>query len=88
VERAARRWRDERVAEYQRVLQLTPEQAVTLERHFDRLTEEFKGLRGETRAKIAGTVADMNKAIAQDLTPEQRRLFWDHLREKARKAND
>jgi hypothetical protein len=34
------------------------------------------------------SIGRANTAIARELTPEQRRLFWQHLREKAKRVGD
>ena len=82
------RWSDGRISEYRELLNLTPAQETAIREHLATLAGDYDALRGEVRAKLTASIARANKEIARDLTPEQRRLFWQHLREKANKAGD
>ncbi len=80
---AAKKWRAQRTEELKQQLNLTPGQIAAVEKQFDELGEDYQNLRMETRTKMGEAIARMNKGIAKELTPEQRRLFWAHLKAKA-----
>lgn len=82
------RWADQRITEYGQLLHLTPTQEIRIRSHFDALAVDFNSLKTEARSRISQALTRANTEIARDLTPEQRRLFWQHLRDKAKKAED
>ena len=82
------RWSEARVVEYRELLQLTPEQETALKSHLALLATDYGATRAEVRRKMAESTMRANTAIARELTPEQRRLFWQHLREKAKRVED
>jgi hypothetical protein len=83
-----KRWSDARIAEYRELLQLSPDQETAMRGHFDALAADCDTLRADVRRRVTVSMARANSAIARDLTPEQRRLFWQHLREKAKRVKD
>lgn len=82
------RWSDARIAEYRELLHLSPAQETGMRSHFGALAADFDALRADVRRRVTESIGRANTAIARDLTPEQRRLFWQHLREKAKRAED
>ena len=78
------RWSDRRIAEYRQLLNLTPSQEAALRTHFDALAADYDSLRADIRARMTQALVRANADIARDLTPEQRRIFWQHLKEKAK----
>jgi hypothetical protein len=56
--------------------------------HFDALAADYDTLRADVRRRVTESIGRANMAIARELTPEQRRLFWQHLREKAKRVGD
>lgn len=85
---AAGTWRAERVAGLKVSLALSAKQLVAVETHLDELCEDYQNLRMDTRAKMGEAIARMNKGIAKELTPEQRRLFWLQIRERSQRASE
>jgi hypothetical protein len=84
--RALARWSEARMAEYRQLLDLNPAQDVAMRGHFAALAADYETLRTEVRKRVAESLSRANTAIARELTPEQRRLFWQHLRENARRV--
>jgi hypothetical protein len=82
------RWSDARIAEYRELLNLSPAQEAAMHSHFDALAADFDALRADVRRRVTESIGRANTAIARGLTPEQRRLFWQHLREKAKRVED
>jgi len=82
------RWSDRRIAEYRQLLNLTSSQEAGLRTHFEALAADYDSLRADIRARMTQALVRANTDIARDLTPEQRQLFWQHLREKAKKAEE
>jgi len=78
------RWSDRRIAEYRQLLNLTPSQEAALRTHFEALAADYDSLRADIRARMTQALVRANADIARDLTPEQRRIFWQHLKEKAK----
>jgi len=56
--------------------------------HFDALAADYHALRANVRRRVTESIGRANTAFARELTPEQRRLFWQHLREKTKRAED
>jgi hypothetical protein len=67
-------------------LNLTPAQESAVRAHYEHLAEEYNALQAEIRPRIAQALVRTSADIARDLTPEQRRLFWQHLRQKAKET--
>jgi hypothetical protein len=82
------RWSDARIGEYRELLHLSPEQEAAMRGHFDALAVDYDTLRADVRRRVTESIGRANTAIARELTPEQRRLFWQHLREKAKRVED
>jgi hypothetical protein len=82
------RWSEARLAEYRQRLDLSPAQESALRGHLDVLAADYDSLRSEVRSRMAESLWRANAAMARELTPEQRRLFWQHLRDRARNAGD
>jgi hypothetical protein len=81
------RWSEARVVEYRELLKLTPEQETALKSHLALLATDYGAMRAEVRRKMVESITRANTAIARDLTPDQRRLFWHHVREKTKRAD-
>jgi hypothetical protein len=82
------RWSEACVVEYRELLKLTPDQETALKSHLALLATDYGAMRAEVRRKMTESITRANTAIARELTPEQRRLFWQHLREKAKRVED
>ncbi len=82
------RWSDARITEYRELLHLNTDQESAMRGHFDALAADYDTLRADVRRKMTESITRANAAIARELTPEQRRVFWQHLREKAKRVED
>ena len=82
------RWSDARIAEYRELLHLNADQEAAMRGHFDALAADYDMLRADVRRRVTESIGRANTAIARELTPEQRRLFWQHLREKAKRVEN
>ena len=82
------RWSDRRIAEYRQLLNLTPSQEAALRTHYEALAADYDSVRADIRARMTQALVRANADIGHDLTPEQRRLLWQHLREKAKKMEE
>jgi hypothetical protein len=80
------RWSDRSIAEYRQLLNLTPAQESALRARYDLLAGEYNALQAEIRPRIAQALVRARTDMARDLTPAQRRLFWQHLRQKAKET--
>jgi hypothetical protein len=83
AERAASRWRDQRLAELKARLSLTEEQIAAHERIMDELVADYLDLKGEMTHRFGMRLTEANKQFAAELTPAQRKVFWQHIRSKA-----
>jgi hypothetical protein len=81
-ERAATRWRDQRLAELKARLSLTEEQIAAHDRIVDEVVADYVDLKGELTHRFGMRLTEANKQFAAELTPEQRKLFWQHIRSK------
>ena len=88
VTATARTWTQQRIEELKSQLNPTPEQLTAIEGHFVSLGEDYQNMRMETRARMGEAIAKMNKAIAAELTPAQRRLFWQEIRERTQRSSE
>lgn len=61
--------------ELTRQLQLTPEQADTIDSIMNRRSGEFRALRAELRPRVQALVDSVHASIEQVLTPAQRDVF-------------
>ena len=82
------RWSDARIAEYRELLHLSPAQEAAMRGHFAALAADYDTLRADVRRRVTESIERVNTAIARELPPQQRRLFWQHLREKAKRVED
>jgi hypothetical protein len=80
-----RNWSERRMAAYRELLQPTPEQEFTIARHFGELQAKYVNIRSNTCAEVNKVVIELNKAIAAELTPQQRKVFLNHLKQYDRK---
>ncbi len=81
-ERAATRWRDQRLTELKARLSLTDEQIATHESIMDEVMADYVDLKGELTHRFGMRITEANKQFAAELTPAQRKLFWQHIRSK------
>lgn len=81
-ERAAGRWRDQRLTQLKAQLSLTEEQIATHERIMDEVVADYVDLKGELAHRFGMRLAEANKQFAAELAPTQRKLFWQHIRSK------
>lgn len=82
------RWADRRVANYRQTLNLTPSQEAAVRSHLEAMASEYDSLSADVRSRMAQALLRSNAAIARELTPEQRRTFWQQLRERSRKVEE
>jgi len=86
IEEALARWNETRLAEYKALLKTTPEQEAAITREFDKLGDEFRAVRADVRRKMSEAVSTANANVARELTPEQRKIFWQHVRETMKRT--
>lgn len=87
AEQAARRWREKQFNLYKSVIKPTPDQEVFMQAQFDLLAREHARIQADTRREMQRAAQQLQKNIAAELTPEQRKAFGNHLR-KAEKRED
>ena len=94
VKRAAGRslnpdaWSAAAMQAYRKKLKLTPEQITRIQPAMDQAAQEIRTVGGNTRMEIFSVVIQMNDRIAQELTPEQQKLFEDMKQEFRAKWKD
>jgi hypothetical protein len=76
----ARRWGENRKANYLKAAKPTPQQAAAIERHFQALNDEVARIQVETRREIQRAVRQMNKSIEQELSPAQRKALQERVK--------
>jgi len=81
-ERAATRWRDQRLTELKARLSLTEEQIAAHDSIMDEVVADYVDLKGELTHRFGMRLTEANKQFAAELTPAQRKLFWQHIRSK------
>jgi len=81
-ERAATRWRDQRLAELKAHLSLTDEQIAAHDNIMDEVVADYVDLKGELTHRFGMRLTEANKQFAAELTPAQRKLFWQRIRSK------
>jgi Spy/CpxP family protein refolding chaperone len=80
-------WRERRVENLRKALNLTDEQVGRMAPSFDQAERELRQLRVETAARTREIVASNSKGLWQLLTPEQQEKFKQWIKEKSASTN-
>ncbi len=81
-------WSSAAMQAYRKKLKLTPEQIKKIQPAMDQAAQEIKAVAGNTRMEIFSVVVQMNDRVAQELTPEQQKLFEEMKQEFRAKWKD
>jgi hypothetical protein len=76
------KWVHRTLRDYEERLHLTPEQVTKLRPFFKQTGLELRQLRATTVTNLHATIRRMNEQISTELTPDQRQLFTEILKEK------
>jgi hypothetical protein len=88
VAATANRLKERRMNEYKKLLKLSVPQEKAVARHFEGLGGDYNVIRADVRTRIGEAMARINTNVMNELTPEQRRVFLQHLRQRARKLEN
>ena len=81
-------WSSAAMQAYRKKLKLTPEQITKIQPAMDKAAQEIKAIGGDARMEIFSVVVHMNDQVAQELTPEQQKLFEEMKQEFRAKWKD
>lgn len=85
TDQLTKRWRENRLNNYLRIIRPTADQQAAIHKHFDALADEQARIQSGTRKELQQAIQQMQKNIAAELTPSQRQAFLDHLRKAERR---
>ena len=81
-------WSSAAMQAYRKKLKLTPEQITKIQPAMDQAAQEIRAIGGDARMEIFSVVVHMNDQVAQELTPEQQKLFEEAMQEFRAKWKD
>lgn len=81
-------WSSAAMQAYRKKLKLTPEQIQKIQPAMDQAAQEIRAIGGNTTMEIFSVVVQMNDKVAQELTPEQQKLFEEMKQEFRAKWKD
>ncbi len=66
-------------------LQLSPQEAEAMQRHFEELENHIRDIKADTRREIARQIQLYHRAVVKDLTPAQRKQYHKLQEERRQK---